>query len=192
MNKCITFLFVILTINLAYTQEFTSLLSPLKTNTNRSGLKIKQQKMGPYVGINQGKFMNLELGAERQWKRIKLIKPRVHTWHTGFDYNFKQRVLGYSLGYWYKQGRINLTYGGSIVYRTNFTENRFGIAPAVGFKLFGFHLQTGYNFYTRAANFDNLNTFFISLRFTIVNSRDFDIITKKNKDGFFNSRRKNK
>jgi len=45
----------------------------------------------------------------------------------------------------------------------------------MGYKLFGFHLQTGFNFLSAAASFKNTNTFFVSLRFVLINQRDIKL-----------------
>jgi len=115
-------------------------------------MDIKVRKSGPYVGIQRGKYTILELGAEMQWKQ---------------------------LGYWIKPSRLGLTYGGNLVMRTDFNENRVGFAPVVGYKLVGFHLQTGYHFLSRSAYFTETNGFFISLRFVLINNRDIDVDRKK-------------
>lgn len=138
-------------------------------------LEIHVKKTGPYFGYERGRFDVFELGAERMWKKIKLIKPKTHGAHLGFNYNFFEHVLGFEAGYWQKEGRLNLTYGGSLVLRTNFEEERFGISPALGYRIFGLHLQAGYHLLSPSSTFTNTNNFFIRLRFTFVNDRDWDI-----------------
>lgn len=142
-------------------------------------MDIKVRKSGPYVGIQRGKYTILELGAEMQWKQVKLKQAVTQALHTGFNYNFKYNVLGYDLGYWIKPSRLGLTYGGNLVMRTDFNENRVGFAPVFGYKLVGFHLQTGYHFLSRSAYFTETNGFFISLRFVLINNRDIDVDRKK-------------
>ena len=142
-------------------------------------MDITIRKSGPYLGIQRGKYTILELGGEMQWKQVKLKSPLTHAVHTGFNYNFKYNVLGYDLGYWVKPSRLGLTYGGNLVLRTDFNENRVGLAPVLGYKLFGFHLQTGYHFLSRAASFTETNGFFVSLRFVLINNRDVDVDRKK-------------
>ncbi len=138
-------------------------------------LEIKVKKTGPYFGYARGKVDAFELGVERQYKKIKIVRPITHGVHLGFDYNFKNHVLGYQMGYWVKEGRLGLTFGGDLVFRTDFSENRFGGGPCIGYRLLGFHLQTGYHLLSKADSFTNTNDFFIRLRFTIVNERDWDV-----------------
>ncbi|MFN6013980.1 MAG: hypothetical protein ACK47F_04755, partial [Flavobacteriales bacterium] len=76
-------------------------------------MDIKVRKSGPYVGIQRGKYTILELGAEMQWKQVKLKQAVTQALHTGFNYNFKYNVLGYDFGYWIKPSRLGLTYGGN-------------------------------------------------------------------------------
>lgn len=133
------------------------------------------KKTGPYFSLQQGKYLVPELGVERQWKQIKLATAFTHAIHMGFNYNFKYKVLGYDVGYWVKPSRIGLTYGGNLILRTDFDETRLGFAPVIGYKLVGFHLQTGYHFLSRSTTFTETNKFFISLRFVLINDRDVDI-----------------
>ncbi|MBI1836224.1 MAG: hypothetical protein HYR91_03055 [Flavobacteriia bacterium] len=140
---------------------------------NRSKIKIK--KSGPYIGIQKGKYTNLEIGLERQWKAVKLIKPVTNALHLGINYNLTNNVLGYEMGYWCKVGRLNFTYGGNLLFMTNFSQNRIGFTPVIGYKILGFHLQTGCNLLTYNKNFQNVNTFFVALKFVIINNRDVDI-----------------
>jgi hypothetical protein len=129
--------------------------------------------------LQRGEYLILELGVEQQWKKIKLKTAKTQALSTGFNYNFKYNVLGYDAGYWIKPSRVGLTYGANVIFRTNFDENRVGIAPVVGYKLYGFHFQTGYHFLTPASNFDETNRFFISLRFVLINERDTDYLKKR-------------
>ncbi len=148
-------------------------------------LKIDVVKTGPYFGIQKGKYTIFELGVERQWKQIKLKSPSTHAAHFGFNYNFKYNVLGYDIGYWFKQNRLGFTYGATLCLRTDFDQTRFGIAPVVGYKLWQFHLQTGYHFLTRSTVFTETNGLFISLRFVLINDRDVDVDRKKKRKPLF-------
>jgi hypothetical protein len=138
-------------------------------------------KSGPYFGLQRGAYTVLELGVERQWKQVKIKTSETQALHMGFNYNFKYNVLGYDFGYWIKPSRIGLTYGGNFVFRTNFDESRVGLAPVVGYKLFGFHLQTGYHLLTPATYFIETNRFFVSLRFVWINQREIVNNNKKHK-----------
>lgn len=144
-------------------------------------MEISVRKSGPYIGVQRGKYWVGEAGAEMQFKKLKLVKPVTHGIHMGFNYNFTQNVLGYDVGYWVKFGRLNLTYGGNLVLRTNFSETRYGVAPVVGFKLSQFHLQTGVHLLTPSTSFKETNTFFIAVRFVLINKRDWDVDRDRNK-----------
>lgn len=141
--------------------------------------KVKVTKTGAYIGVQAGQFYVVEFGGERQWNRMKLNNPKTHAMHAGFNYNFKYNVLGYDIGYWYKPNRLGLTYGGSICYRTDFVHNRFGIIPVVGYKIWQFHLQTGYHFLTPTPTEFETNYLFVSLRLVLINERDWKF-KKKN------------
>lgn len=140
---------------------------------------IKLKKTGPYFGYARGKFDTFELGVEHQIKKIRIKKPPTHAFHLGFNYNFKQHLMGYELGYWFRDGRLGLTYGGDFVLRTDFDNSRVGLGPAIGYKILAFHLQTGYHFLTKNAAMPETNTFFIRLRFTLIKERDWDFDRKK-------------
>lgn len=145
------------------------------TASARKGLiELSVKKWGAYVGLQRGKYTVPEFGGEYLWKKIRLKKPIIHAAHAGFNYNFKHNVLGYDMGYWFKPHRIGLTYGANIFYRTDFTSDRLGIAPVIGFKFWFAHLQTGFHFMNRPSDFAT-NTFFVSLRLSIINERDFDL-----------------
>lgn len=144
-------------------------------------INIEVTKTGPYFGIQKGKYTVLEIGVERQWKKIRVRQPVIHAAHAGFNYNFKYNMLGYDMGYWHKPNRIGLTYGGNLFFRTNFDDTRVGIAPVVGFKFALLHLQTGYHFMTRLPDNFETNKFFISLRIGIINDRDIDFNMRKKK-----------
>lgn len=160
------------------------------TFSKRKNIELKAIKTGPYIAWQRGKYNVGEFGVERQYKSTSLKKTATNAFHMGFNYNFKQNVLGYDVGYWRQQGQLGLTFGGNLVLRTNFDEIRFGVAPVVGFKLLQFHLQTGYHFLTPARNFENTNYFFVSLRFVLVKDREYDI--KGKKGGLFSKDKKEK
>ena len=136
--------------------------------------KINIHKSGPYVGLQKGLYTVVELGGEYQWKKVKWVKPKTFSLNAGMNYNFQDNVLGYDTGFWFKTGRLNLTYGAAICYRTDFTRGEIGFAPIIGFKLAQFHLQTGCNFFAHPVSYVKTNTFFISLRFVLINRRKFD------------------
>ncbi len=167
--------YILILTSLTFSVSAQNLQSQTAIQNKKRLLDIRVTKTGPYFGYARGKYDAFELGIERMYKHVKLIHPITHGFHTGFDYNFKHNVLGFEAGYWYKSGRLGLTFGADAVLRTNFDENRFGIGPSLGYRLMGFHLQAGYHFLTPADQFVTCNTFFIRLRFTLVNNRDVDI-----------------
>ena len=143
---------------------------------------VTSKKAGPYIGFQKGKYNLIEFGGEFQYKKVKLVHPNIHGFRFGTNYDFRENVLGFDAAYWHQRARLGLTYGAVISHRTDFEESRIGLSPALGFRLLQFHLQTGYTFYS-PANFDNFNTFWIALKFTLINTRDIDV--KKSIDFFF-------
>ena len=131
---------------------------------NLRDTKINISKSGPYIGLQKGSFMNLEIGYEYQWKKVKFIKPTSNSLHSGISYNYFNNVFGYEVGYYNRTGRTNFTYGINAVYLTDFVHNSFGITPVIGYKLL-----------TPLTNFKNVNGPFLSLRFFILRKRDLDI-----------------
>jgi hypothetical protein len=160
--------------------EEKRLPNPFKRRTE---LELKQT--GPYFGLQQGKYLIAEFGVERQWSQIRLTSKKTHALHGGFNYNFKYRVLGYDIGYWYRGSRVGLTWGGNICIRTDFDNTRVGIVPTIGYKVWQFHLQTGYHFLTplpESSKFET-NGLFVSLRFVLINDREFEWKRKEKNDG---------
>jgi hypothetical protein len=134
--------------------------------------ELRVFKTGPYLGVQRGMYLSGELGIECQWKKIQLKKSKTQGVHTGLNYNPTKNVLGYEAGYWMKTSRIGLTYGANVLLATDFKTTKIGLAPCVGYKLFGFHLQSGYQFLGKTNHIDGYNTFFVRLRFILVNYRD--------------------
>lgn len=132
------------------------------------------KKLGPYFGIQQGRYTVGEIGMEFQHKDIRLKKPKTNAFHLGLGYNIPNNSLQINGGYWHKPSRFDLTYGADICIRSDFDTERFGISPVVGYKVFGFHIRAGYMFLTPSETFIATNTLFINLRFTLVNNRNFD------------------
>lgn len=167
------FLFGSILQNATLAQEF-------QTASFRPSLALNVTKTGPYLGIQQGKYTIAEIGAERIWKKIRLRDPITQAVHMGFNYNFKYRVLGYDVGYWIRPHRLGLTYGVNAFYRTDFDLHKVGLAPVLGYKFWFLHLQTGYHAMIRPKDFET-NTFFISLRMSIINDYDISLERKKKK-----------
>jgi len=177
-RKSISLLFVLSVFTAIGQEDDKWFKNPFK---KKKLIDITIVKSGPYFGLQRGAYTVLELGVERQWKQVKIKTSETQALHMGFNYNFKYNVLGYDFGYWIKPSRIGLTYGGNFVFRTNFDESRVGLAPVVGYKLFGFHLQTGYHLLTPATYFIETNRFFVSLRFVWINQREIVNNNKKHK-----------
>ena len=166
-NNCLaTFLFIFL-ISLIFDHGISA-----QSRFNFPSYDIDIHKFGPYIGIQRGRYSSIEFGAEYQFKEFKLIKPITQAAHFGFNYNLYKNVLGYDLGYWIKQGRLNLTYGANLIYRTDYNKGYFGIAPVLGYKILQFHLQTGINILPISAYDLAINKFFVSLRFVLIQHRN--------------------
>ena len=128
-------------------------------------------KNGPYFGIQKGRFIVAELGGERQWKDYQLKKPKTHALTLGFNYDFTNNVLGYDIGYWYKSSNVGMTFGSSILLRSDFTHTQLGFTPIIGYKFWQLHAQTGYQFLLKtSSNSFETNKLFISLRFVLINN----------------------
>ena len=145
------------------------------SHAQKKGLLEKRRidivKNGPYFGLQKGAFLVAEIGGERQWKDFQFRKPKTHALNIGFNYDFSNNVLGYDLGYWHKPSNIGLTYGASLLLRTDFTNTKIGFAPVLGYKIWQFHIQTGYQFLSNSSsNFFKTNTLFIDLRFVLINN----------------------
>jgi hypothetical protein len=117
-----------------------------------------------------------------QWKKSTLKTFSLHAATVGVDYNLFEHGLGFSAGYYHKAKRVAFTYGAQLLYRSNFDEGRFGIAPVVGYKILMLHAQLGYSFLTPSDTFTNTNTIFISVRYTHFNQRKRETKTRWSKD----------
>jgi hypothetical protein len=166
INKTVA-LFLLLSITSFSFGQLKDKLPEIKT-------EMKVRKSGPYFGIQKGMYTLFEAGGEFQWKKVKLIKPIKNAVHAGMNYNFKYNVLGFDAGYWFKNGRINFTYGANLNYRTDVTHSQVGFSPVIGYKLTQLHLQVGYHFLTPTPAPIHTNTLFISLRFVLINHRNVD------------------
>lgn len=171
--------FCLLVANIAMAQDFKWLQ---KDNKKDPLIMVEVRKSGPYFGLQQGAYTFAELGGEIQWKRKSIREAKTHAVNFGGEYNLTHNVLGFNAGAWRKPGRYDFTYGLNAVYRSNFDEHKIGIGPNLGYKIFGFHLQTGYVFHTNARHFVEHNELYISLRFLMVTERERTIhIRKKEK-----------
>jgi hypothetical protein len=163
-------------------------LSPILQTDKKDRLNMSVKKSGPYIGIQRGKYTVLELGVERQWKKIQLSTARSQGIHLGFNYNFWRNVLGYDIGYWSKPSRVGLTYGLNLVLRTDFDRTKLGFVPVLGYQFSILHLQTGYHFLAPSNKGFNMetNSYFVSLRVVLINNRKTEV--KKGNKKFFQDR----
>jgi hypothetical protein len=147
--------------------------------------KLYQRNHGVILGLQRGSSTSIELGGEAHWRKMALTKPRITGASVNMEYNFGNHVIGYKAGMWTKRGRVNLTYGGNLVYFNDFKGlNRYGIGPAVGFRFAGFHLINGYNFFAGDKEMDKVNTLYMTLRyyFPLENKFTWDRKTMKKKE----------
>lgn len=154
--------------------------------------KLRQRNYGAIIGIQRGHTTAIEMGGEMHWRKIGLRKPHIWGATANIEYSFAEHIVGYKAGVWRKQGRVNLTYGGNVVYFNNFEGgHQFGIGPSVGFRLFGLHLVNGVNILMGDMNKDKssgaagANTLYMSLRyyFPLQNKFVWDRKDKKKKEG---------
>lgn len=137
------------------------------------------QKTGLLLGLQQGKFTNIELGLEHQWKKLKLVKPHVYAIKANMEYNIQENVIGYKAGAWTRQGRLALTYGLNFGYFSDFEKSNIGISPAIGLKLIGFHFETGWNILLGPQNVENINFLYVAARYFFINNRKTKFKKKK-------------
>jgi hypothetical protein len=146
--------------------------------------KLFQHNRGAILGLQRGAATSIELGAEAHWRKLSLLDPNIFGANANLNYNFGHHVIGYNAGMWMKHGRVNLTYGGNLVYYSNFKGlSRYGGGPTVGFRLAGFHLINGYNFLAGDKELTGANSLYISLRyyFPVENKFTWDRKTMKKK-----------
>ena len=146
--------------------------------------KLLQRNHGAIFGLQRGGVTAIELGAEAHWRKLSLSNPTIIGATANLGYNFGKHVIGYQAGMWMKRGRVNLTYGGNLVYYSNFKGlHRYGLGPAVGFRLAGFHLINGYNFLAGDKELEGANTLYVALRyyFPVENKFTWDRKTMKKK-----------
>ncbi len=162
----------------------------LKNPFQRKQVELNVTKTGAYFGLQQGLYLVPEFGVERQWQKIRLTSKKTHALHGGFNYNLKYKVLGYDVGYWYRGTRVGLTWGGNICVRTDFTNTRVGIVPVVGYKVWQFHVQTGYHLLTPlpTENRFETNGLFINIRFVMITETERELKrSDKKKKSIFGS-----
>src|SRR5690606_1532747 len=150
---------------------------------NKSPRKLIQKNHGAIIGLQKGMGTSFELGYEAHWRKMSLSNPTIFGATTNMEYDVSNHLLAYRAGMWMKKGRVNLTYGGNLVYVNDLEgQHKYGIAPAIGFRLAGFHFLNSYNLL--AGDDDvKVNTLFVSLRyyFPVDNKFTWDRKTMKRK-----------
>lgn len=126
--------------------------------------EFKKIQSGPYVGVQQGKHIALELGFEKRIKEVKLIRPLAHAFNVGANYDIKAGLLGADAGYWFRPSRISFTMGLQAAVRTNFEKSSFGLSPTIGYKIWFLHANAGYYLYPNPIPGVQTNRLFIQLR----------------------------
>jgi hypothetical protein len=153
--------------------------------------KLFQRNYGVILGLQRGKSTFVEFGSEIHWRKVRLNNPRLVAATANVAYNLADNVLGYQAGFWTKRGRIALTLGANAGYYTDFHRGSFAIGPAVGFRLLGFHLTTGYNYlFDKGVSdvagekslSDKVNNFYIGLRYYFPLDNKFRWNKNKDKD----------
>src|SRR5215213_8761459 len=177
------------------TQPGNGFLFANSFSSGTSKKKLYQHNYGAIVGMQRGAVTSIELGAEAHWRKLSLFHPRIIGATANFNYNFGHHTIGYQAGMWMKHGRVNLTYGANFLYYSDFNGlNRYGIGPAVGFRLAGFHLINGYNFLAGDKKLEGANNLYITLRyyFPVENKFTWDRKTMKKKKERKKTREKKK
>ena len=166
-HKRLPLLLIFLTISLfTYSQDKVGFLP-----------KYSVAKYGTVLGIQRGKFFNVELGIEQRRKQLKLKSPNTWALNGILEYAWETNTMGLKFGSWYKTGRTGLTYGGNLVGASNFDRFKVGIAPSIGFSIRGIHAAASYNVFLNKVDEIKYNNLHLSIRLFI--SRDSKIIKKE-------------
>jgi hypothetical protein len=134
-----------------------------------SRFNLNKIQSGPYFGIQQGRNIVIELGYERRNKEIQFKSPNTHAFDLGANYDYKAKLIGADLGYWFRPNRIGFTFGAQVAARTNFNHAMFGVSPLIGYKIWLLHANAGYNWYPQKIPSVYTNTLFVNLRLILVN-----------------------
>lgn len=160
-------------------------LNPFNNNKDKKKdtKKLYQKNHGAIIGIQKGAGTAFEMGYEMHWRKMSLFNPHISGATANMEYDFGNHLIAYKAGMWMKQGRINLTYGGNLVYFNNFNGmSKYGIGPSVGFRFAGFHFVNGFNMLAGDKDL-KVNTLYTSLRyyFPVDNKFTWDRKTRKKK-----------
>lgn len=127
-------------------------------------MEFKKVQSGPFVGLQKGRHIVLELGYEKRIKEVKLFRPHAQAFNVGVNYDFRAGLLGADAGYWFRPSRISLTMGVQAATRTNFEKSTVGISPTIGYKIWFLHANVGYYLYPKPIPGIKTNTLFVQLR----------------------------
>lgn len=139
----------------------------------KSGIEMRKIQTGPYFGVQQGRNIVLELGAERRLKEMKWIRPKAHAFSLGVNYDIHEFLMGSDLGYWYRPSRMGFTFGGQVALRTDFDSYMIGVSPTIGYKVWFLHANVGYYFYPNKITGIQTNSLFVNLRWVISNNSKY-------------------
>jgi len=128
-------------------------------------IELYTRGFGGIIGIQQGRHTFFELGAEANWRTIRLSRPVTYGVGSNVEFSFGQGVLGWKAFGWVRPGRLNFTYGANLVYYTDFDRGRFGIGPSLGYKLLGFHFIAGANLLAGSREMTQYNPFYFTIRY---------------------------
>lgn len=128
---------------------------------------------GPYLGLQQGRNVVLELGFEKRIKDVKWKKPNTHAFNIGGNYDYRSNVLGIDAGYWFRPGRISFTFGAQVAVRSNFDQAMIGLTPTIGYKIWLIHANAGYYLYPNPIPGVITNNLFLQLRLVLTESTKF-------------------
>ncbi|MDQ3393494.1 MAG: hypothetical protein M3512_05210 [Bacteroidota bacterium] len=164
MSK-ILLLVLILSINVAEAQIFSKKEEEKKGFIRLPKYVATKRTYGMIAGVERGQYTFMELGVEKHWKKIRLVHARTVGANANMEYNFGNNILGYNAGAWIKTGRVDLTYGATLNYITDFEKSRYGFGPQIGFRLLGLHFVNGYNFLLGNKELNQVNKFYVGLRY---------------------------
>lgn len=128
---------------------------------------FKKIQTGPYFGLQQGRNLVVELGAERRMKEIKFKSPNSFALNAGINYDYRSRILGADAGFWFRPNRIGFTFGAAGAVRSNFNDAMIGLAPMLGYKIWLLHAFAGYYYYPKPLQSTMTNQLFVSLRLVL-------------------------
>jgi hypothetical protein len=163
-------------------------------NKEKHKRKLYQRNHGAIIGIQRGGSTSFEMGYEAHWRKLSLLKPNIVGATANMEYDVANHIMGYKAGMWMKRGRINLTYGGNLVYFNDFKgSGKYGLGPSVGFRLAGFHFTNGINLMAGDKEL-KANTLYASLKyyFPVENKFTWDRKTMKKKEQKRKDREKRK